>query len=69
MNRNKIQSTEKPGVAVCGESRKHGFEWECREVILGSTPNKERTEFKKLPRFWLDLDDTIATVEPCTVQV
>ena len=39
MNRNKIQSTEKPGVAVCGESRKHGFEWECREVILGSTPN------------------------------
>ena len=22
------QSNEKPGVAVCGESRQHGFEWE-----------------------------------------
>ncbi len=33
------QSTEKPGVAVCDESRKHGFEWKCRGEILGSTPN------------------------------
>ena len=37
--RTKYNSTEKQGVAVCGESRKHGFEWECREAILGSTPN------------------------------
>ena len=33
------QSTEKPGVAVCGESRKHGFEWECQKATSGSTPN------------------------------
>ena len=37
--RNKIQSTKKTGGAVCEETRKHGFEWECREAILGSTPN------------------------------
>ena len=40
-----------------------------RQYGYGIIVKKERTEFKKLPRFWLDLDDTIATVEPCTVQV
>ena len=45
MNRNKIQSTEKPqriyphAGAVCSESCKHGFEWECQGAIPGSTPN------------------------------
>ncbi len=24
---------------MCGESRKHGFEWECQRAISGSTPN------------------------------
>ena len=33
------QSTEKPGVAVCGKSRKHGFGWEAKEAISWSTPN------------------------------
>ena len=40
-----------------------------RQYGYGIIVKKERTEFKKLPRFWLELDDTIATVEPCTVQV
>ncbi|HEY9767499.1 MAG TPA: response regulator [Coleofasciculaceae cyanobacterium] len=24
---------------MCGESRKHGFEWECQRATSGSTPN------------------------------
>ena len=36
-------------------SRQHGY-----EVIV----KKERTESLKLPRFWLELDDRIAIVEP-----
>jgi len=24
---------------VCGQSRKHGFEWECQRATSGSTPN------------------------------
>lgn len=35
----------------------------------GIIVKKERTEFKKLPRFWLELDEYIASVEPCTVQI
>ena len=48
------QNTEKPGVAVCGESRKHGFEWECQEAIPDSTPNKTTPCYPKYrdePRF------------------
>ncbi|BAZ47196.1 hypothetical protein NIES4102_42420 (plasmid) [Chondrocystis sp. NIES-4102] len=30
---------KEPGGAVCGESRKHGFEWEGQRATSGSTPN------------------------------
>ena len=40
-------------------SRQHGW-----GVIL----KKERSESLKLPRFWLELNDRIEIVEPCTVQ-
>ena len=48
---------------MCGESRKHGFEWECRGAILGSTPNslKDRAwdcvscETKGIQRDWMPL--------------
>lgn len=36
----KENNIEQQGVAVCGESRKHGFEWEDWEAILTSTPNR-----------------------------
>ena len=30
---------------MCGENRKHGFEWECQRATSGSTPNI--TDFEK----------------------